>query len=437
MKTAKNSHLSGVHALILAGGQSSRLFPFNKVLSDLTGSNRTLLQQAFDRVTRQGGKGRAGSFISPQRIHVLTSQAMVPPMAKQLGLPKENFFSDPARRGTWPAVLWAMAHLRRENREAILTVLTADHVIPDVQGFQTAVSQAVAIARREPAVVLVGISPSANPEKWLSFGAVRPAPHGEPGSSAHGSPIAGFEEKPPLERAQEMIQEGSWSWNAGMLVFRLSTAEKALRAFMPVMYDTYQSLAQAVAQSRRAAAERFFAEFPAQILHPLDLSRQVDNTIDYAVITPLIHRPSDLKAFLTARCLDSWTDLGQWTALREVVRPDRRDNIVIGRVAAGPTVKHCILAAAQGWQMKVSGLQRCIAAVCADTLLVIAEGHLSEAKSIAALVQQSPQERLFQLQGAQGAVQCAKGRVVLCGVQGVDVRMQGRRIWIEGGGFIG
>src|SRR3954464_12210948 len=95
---------SDVYAVILAGGQSSRLFPFNKVLSDLTGTGRSLIQQAYDRLD-----------LPNEQIYVLTVGALVSPIRKQTKLSPSHFLVDPARRGTWPALLWAMAHLRQKN----------------------------------------------------------------------------------------------------------------------------------------------------------------------------------------------------------------------------------------------------------------------------------------------------------------------------------
>src|SRR5438105_10606463 len=84
-----------IYAVILAGGRSSRLFPFNKVLSDLTGSGRSLIQQACDRL----------KLLSKKQIYALAAGAMAEPIGRQLRLPADHIFVDPARRGTWPALL--------------------------------------------------------------------------------------------------------------------------------------------------------------------------------------------------------------------------------------------------------------------------------------------------------------------------------------------
>src|SRR5882672_4165706 len=101
-------------AVILAGGQSARLFPFNKVLSDLTGSGRTLIQETYNRL----------KIFPKDRIYALTTKEMAAPIRRQLKLPARRVLVDPARRGTWPAILWAMAHLRQVKTDVVMAVLT-------------------------------------------------------------------------------------------------------------------------------------------------------------------------------------------------------------------------------------------------------------------------------------------------------------------------
>ncbi len=148
-----------VYAVILAGGQSSRLFPFNKILSDLTGSGRSLIQQSYDRL----------NLIPKKQIFVLTVREMVAPIQKQLKLPAKHIFVDPVRRGTWPALLWAMAHLRRENPDVVMGVVTGDHVIPKVKEFQKAFRQSVETAADCAAFVVIPVTPNTHPEDWNRF----------------------------------------------------------------------------------------------------------------------------------------------------------------------------------------------------------------------------------------------------------------------------
>jgi mannose-1-phosphate guanylyltransferase len=70
---------ASIFGVILAGGASSRLFPFN----NLTGTGKPLLRLAWER---------AHLIISKEQLYVLCAKDLVSPMQRQLRLPKRNFF---------------------------------------------------------------------------------------------------------------------------------------------------------------------------------------------------------------------------------------------------------------------------------------------------------------------------------------------------------
>jgi mannose-1-phosphate guanylyltransferase len=362
----KRSPIKNAAAIILAGGKSSRLFPFNKVLSDLTGSGRTLIQQTQDRL---------GSF-PKNAIYVLTTSDMVAPVQRQLQLSASHILVDPVRRGTWPAILWAMAHLRRTNPSTVLGILPGDHAIQNSGAFKEALTQAVEWARAKPAVVMIGISPNANPEEWRGLGCFR---------ADHQGRITQFQEKPGDAEIRRMVDEGDWCWNSGMFFFRISTAELALQTYQPDMHNTYTALATAVAKGKKTDAASLFRNFPDKIPHPLEPGRWVDNSMDYAMMTSLVSRPvSGLEARAVREVGFRWTDLGQWSALKNVVKVDSRGNIRIGDIKVGPDVRESILVADRGNRIEVAEADAMIIAFSGKRALVVPVSQVARVKEMVA-----------------------------------------------------
>src|SRR5205085_2672428 len=93
------------------------------------------------------------------------------------------------------------------------------------------------LAALQEAIVLFGVHPSADLLLWKSFGCIKARADGQ---------IVDFEEKPDERRAQQMIGEGSWTWNSGMFVFRLNVAEALLQILAPAMFATYEAMARAL-----------------------------------------------------------------------------------------------------------------------------------------------------------------------------------------------
>ncbi len=395
MRHVKNRPIFG---LILAGGKSSRLYPFNKVLSDLTGSGKSLIQQSFERLG-----------LPRKQTYVLTVADMVAPIRRQLKFSQKQFFVDPVRRGTWPAILWAMAHLRHQNPDAVMAIVTGDHVIQKIPAFRASLKKAIQLAIRKPTFVMLGITPTRDAAEWRSFGCFRTRGDGR---------VVKFEEKPSLAGAKRMIREGRWAWNSGMFFFRISTAEAAMREFQPGMFNLYRAMATAIALGQGKAAALLFEDFADKIPHPLDPKRLVDNSIDYAIMTPLIGKAvPGLSAHGVQKPAFDWTDLGQWSALRQVVKADRHGNIRIGQVALGTNVRNCIVVAEKGHSVRCSNVQNVVITVAGSKALVLPEEKLADIK-----------------QYVQSA---AKSRLVTAGVPRIPISWHGKRLVVSGKpGFI-
>ncbi len=422
--------------LVMAGGSSSRLFPYNKVVADLTGCGRTMIQQAVDRgITEapelEGAAAAAARtpeppLVAAERFWIVTGDALASDIGGQLPeLPASNVLVEPERRNTLPAILWAMAHVTAKHPDATLAVLTADHVIGDRDGFRATLRDAVVAAQRERVLVTIGIPPSDDAREWTGFGAVRVASNDD----SHAAPgirrVERFEEKPSIERAREMIGEGGTYWNSGMFVFRCATLVDALRRYQPEIATAYEGLRAAVASNDAQEAAASFARLPKDCLDASDASRRVDNTIDYAVMVPLTH---DDAAELGARLVParfSWVDVGSWDALRKVVTPDRRDNVLVGDAVA-PGSRRTIAVAAQGQTVEASALEKTIVVAADACSIVVPESRAQDVKRLFAEAGASS-DPVISFDAVDCEIRCDEGRVAVLGIEGLSIERRGGR----------
>jgi mannose-1-phosphate guanylyltransferase len=436
--------MSKVHAVLMAGGMSSRLWPLQKIFSDPTGAGRSLLQQAFDRVSAAA----FGPFVRPENFHVATGHGFEDGVAAQLavdgGMRRENIGAEPDRRGTLGAMLWAMAHVRRTEEDATLLLLSADQVIPNVDAFRETVQDAVVAAQDHPAIVTIGIDPTTRPADWVGFGAIK-ARLRDPGVVETLHAVERFEEKPTAGRAAEMIGEAQharvarWYWNSGMFVARISTLEAALRAFQPEIHAIYEKIAAAVAAGDEDEAARLFETLPSKIPHPLTRD-PVDSSIDYALMMPLTLFPrADLEAYMAPGRF-SWQDLGSWDALRTAVPPDDDDNVLIGNVRTRRAVTHSTVLAEPGKRIIVEGPLEGLAIVLgADgRALVAAENRAQDVKRIAqGLAGAAPGAARAELIDAEGTLVDAPESVVgVLGVRNLDISLHNDTLTVRPRPFI-
>src|ERR1700726_1322780 len=113
------------YGLILAGGRGTRFWPRSrrataKQVLRLFG-DRSLIQQTVDRLR---------PVLPPDRLWILTNDHLRDEIVRQLPeIPKRQILAEPAQRNTAPAIGLAAHILQSIDRDAVMGVFPADHVI--------------------------------------------------------------------------------------------------------------------------------------------------------------------------------------------------------------------------------------------------------------------------------------------------------------------
>ncbi len=302
-----------VHALILAGGSGTRLWPLStdarpKPFLPLAGRD-SLLRETFRRAARVAGEENV--WISARRSHAEQVRKELPEVAES------RLVLEPVRRNTAPAIALAALAIEAEAPGAVLVVLPSDQAIRDEEAFVTALRTAVETARTSDAFVTLGIPPT-RPETGYGYMEIE---RGEtaPGFSSKGAegapvPVVRFVEKPDFARAREYAASGRHLWNAGIFVFRGALLLEEMKRCSPDLLDAV----------RRADAARLAGDFSS---FEESFSSSPSVSIDYAVM----EKARDVR---TVPCACGWSDLGSWEAIWEFRTPDPRGNVTEGDVTA-------------------------------------------------------------------------------------------------------
>jgi mannose-1-phosphate guanylyltransferase/mannose-6-phosphate isomerase len=289
--------------VILSGGAGTRLWPLSRELHPkqllvLTGK-RTMLQQTALRLE---GLETAAPIVVCNEAH----RFLVAEQLRQLALTPQAIVLEPVGRNTAPAIaLAAHAALRLSAGEPLLLVLPADHVIRDTVAFHKAIRMALPAAE-QGRLVTFGIVPR-SPE--TGYGYIH---RGEAAGEVYG--IAGFVEKPTLERAREFVASGDYYWNSGMFMFRARRYLEELERWAPDM-----------ARCCRAAYESGKADLDFTRVDAKSFAACPGDSIDYAVM--------EKTADAVVVPLDAgWSDVGSWAALHEASDLDAEGNVARGDV---------------------------------------------------------------------------------------------------------
>ena len=125
-----------LHAMIMAGGGGTRFWPRSrqkrpKQFLTLVG-DRSLLQQAFDRIEAQVPAGRC--WIISAAVHRAEVTRQLPELSS------DRIIGEPCGRDTAACIGLGAALIARQDPDAIMMVMPADHVIEPAQEFRRALS---------------------------------------------------------------------------------------------------------------------------------------------------------------------------------------------------------------------------------------------------------------------------------------------------------
>jgi len=320
----KNSHKFPV---LLAGGSGTRLWPVSRELypKQLVRfiEADSLIQGTIRRLEPALDSSSVRIVCGHEHYHETASQL------REIGLtPDGKIVSEPCGRNTAPAVLLALLTILREDRDALIFIFPADHVIRDVPRFHNRLARAADLAQ-QGYIVTFGIQP-AYPE--TGYGYIE----GKKEALNGALPIKRFVEKPDLATAETYIQAGNFFWNSGMFAFKGADMLKEYEKLAPEMVQTMGALLE----GGLPVAREDYQQLP-------------NISFDYAIMEKTargVVLPSEF----------GWSDIGSWKSLYDFLPKDDDHNVVDGDVLTRHTSNCLIL-----------GHDRLIAANRLDSTVVV------------------------------------------------------------------
>lgn len=343
----------GFYALIMAGGVGTRLWPLSRRTSPkqslrLIGEH-SMFEHAMDRIA---------PLFQPQQIYIVTGIEHVASLAAQAPeLSPDNFVVEPEGHGTAPCIGLGAIHLRRQDPDAIMAVLTADHFIANTERFRQALAAAEQFAEKGYLVTL-GIKPT-----WPStgYGYIK---QGESLDSVGGFQVFRahrFIEKPCQETAVHMVDSGAYSWNSGMFIWRV---DRIIEEFQRQMPDFYVQLAEIEASLGTSGYEATLNRVWPQV---------TNQTIDYGVMEgagDVVVIPVDI----------GWSDVGSWASLMDLLPADAEGNVVVGSHVGIDTSDTLVFGGER--LIATIGLEGVVVVDTEDALLVCPRERAQEVRAI-------------------------------------------------------
>jgi len=339
-----NPQWSHCHAIILAGGSGTRLWPLSrsqlpKQFLSLNGDS-SLLQQTITRVM---------GILPPQRIWIVTNEEHVFEVSQQVqdldpNL-NEQIISEPMGRNTLPAIVLGLDRVQKLDPQATVAIFPSDHLIHDQAMWQESMAKALDLAAKEWFVTF-GITPT-SPETGYGYIA-----RGQDlGQGCYQ--VQRFIEKPDLVTARGFLTAGGYFWNSGMFVFSLPAFLEALHDLQPEFWDWWLT-------RQEQPLTHCYSGLPSQ-------------SVDYGIMEKVAKQavvPSDF----------GWDDLGNWEAVYRLGAKDASGCVCQGDVLAQDCRDSLFLS--QGGKLAVTGMDRTIVVQTRDATLVCPIDQVQSVKNI-------------------------------------------------------
>ncbi|MBR9803345.1 mannose-1-phosphate guanylyltransferase [bacterium] len=344
-----------LHAVIMAGGSGTRFWPLSR-----TATPKQLLPLAGDQSMIQQAYARCSGLVDPQCVWVVTNAKQIEATRAQLPeIPDDHFLVEPAARNTAPCIGLAAIHILKNDPEAEMLVMPADHVIGPVQAFQKCVQTAQSLIQQDSErLTLFGVPPTfpSTGFGYIERGAL--VDESVPGAFD----VRSFREKPDHETAEVYLERGDFFWNCGIFVWRADTILRRIEASQPGIAEPLRELVGALGAGNYEAK---LAELFPQC---------TSISIDYAVL-----EQGDRIAVVEAEF--DWDDVGSWQALHRLRGVDEAGNTIVGE-HLGVDTQDCVVRSVDGHVIATLGVKNCIVVHTPDVTLVADKQDENAIKSL-------------------------------------------------------
>ncbi|WP_431298979.1 mannose-1-phosphate guanylyltransferase [Tabrizicola sp. BL-A-41-H6] len=339
-----------IYPLVLCGGMGARLWPMSRIEQP----------KQFQPVN---GKGSPTYFQTTVQRHrgplyhspiVVTAAGQADLVSQQLVEIQSGgrIIAEPCGRNTGPAVLAAALSVLADDPDAMLLVLPSDHMI---FGDLT-----TPIARMVPAaaagrIIMFGITPG---YAETGYGYIIDGGADADHDGLHS--VSRFIEKPPVDIAQRLIDQGTAYWASGISLFRADVISDEFRRLDPA---THAAVSAAVQLGHATPGGLFLDDGAFREARNEPTERSVFEN------SPLVS---------LARLDVKWDDVGAWPAVYDVAPKTAAGNVTNGDVMALDTTNSLIRS--DGRLVVVIGMKDVIVVDTKDALLVTDREHAQHVK---------------------------------------------------------
>jgi len=345
LKQKNKSNKNLMKAIILAGGSGKRLWPisnknfpkqFLKFLDHESLFQKTLL------------RFKDCKFIDEIIIVINKSfKKIVNEQISEIKFQKKTkILIEPDQKSTAPAILFTIKFLKDSgsiDKNTKLLFLPADHLIFPRDKFLEYIESLSNYDLDD--IVIFGIRPH---KIETGFGYIKIGKKRDENLNQ----VDKFIEKPSFEKAKEFFLSEKYLWNAGIFLLSDKIFEREIKKSCPDLYKFYEMSFE-------------------KLLKNFSLIKKI--SIDYALM-------EKTKNILVRAIEVSFSDVGSWESIYEIMQKDENKNVLSGNVLTSDTKNSLIFAKKK--VISTMGLENIIVVETDDAIFLAKKGKSQRVKKI-------------------------------------------------------
>lgn len=311
-----------IYGVILAGGRGERFWPLSrhehpKQLLKLT-SERTMIDETVRRLD---------GFVPTERILIVTGSHLKDQIKNAVPqLTDDNLLLEPQGKNTCLAIGLAAVHLLRSDPDAVMVILSSDHLIHPREKLVSLLKAGCDVAAGGDHLITIGVIPN---RAETAYGYIE---LGEEFTATAGIKffrVEKFKEKPSQAKAQEYYLDRQHLWNSGMFIWRADSILEAIADSEPDIRKCLKDYGDRIdEEDEMEAREKLYCDC-------------ANISIDFAVM----EKASNV---LTIKGDIRWDDVGSWLAFDRIHQSDQRNNVVVGDVFLEDSYENIVVNDATG-----------------------------------------------------------------------------------------
>lgn len=319
-----------------------------------------MLQMTVDRLSKL-------SFV--QGVYIITREDLADKISNEItGIDRKNILVEPSSKNTAPAIGLAALTIEEIDKEAVMGVFPADHLIVGHKKFAESIRVGEHLSRKNRNIVTIGVEPDhpATGYGYIQFD------HESKEDHLGAYEVKTFAEKPDIAIAKKFLESGDFLWNAGIFVWKISTLMSRYSEFMPDFYHQLSTIRKLI------KGKKDIHEIWEQI-SPI--------SIDYGLLEKV------RENLFVVRASFEWSDLGSWDALKKYLSHDKVSNVIRGDAIILDGENNFVQS--EGHFTGVLGLDNVVVVHTDDATLVINKSKVEDVKSIVDWLKKEKREELL------------------------------------------